>query len=178
LNSRMNADIAKIAAGSVSDVIGIGLIVVGATTVIETGGVTTTLIGAGITLVAGGTLAIALASADIAEAQKEYGKSITDLVDLELEVAAFDTVAHQIKANTENVKSAVQSARMMSDGWGSVADSYGRFIKDLQENQDGYLSLRLMSAKRQWENLAAQAGIIIEQGNLSFEKRPVSQLGT
>ncbi len=176
LNGRMNTDMAKIAAGAVSDVIGVGLIVVGATSVIETGGATATIIGAGIALVSGGTLAIALASSDIADAQKAYGDAISRVVDLELEVAAFDTVAHQITANGEQAKSAAESAGMMTEGWGGIADRYGELIRDLEGNQTGFLSLRLMSAKKRWENLGRQAGAIMEQGSLSFEERPATRL--
>lgn len=176
LNSRMNTDMTKIAAGAVSDVVGVGLIVVGATTVIETGGATATIIGAGIGLVSGGTLAIALASSDIADAQKAYGDAISRVVDLELEVAAFDTVAHQITANGEQAKAAAESAGMMTQGWGGIADRYGDLIRDLEGNQSGFLSLRLMSAKKRWENLGRQAGTIMEQGSLSFEERPATRL--
>jgi hypothetical protein len=95
----MDADIVQISAGAVSDIIGIGMIVIAATTIIETGGATQTLLAAGITLVAGGTLAMTISSADIVKAQKEYSTTLTNLVGLELEVAVFDTVYNQLTAS-------------------------------------------------------------------------------
>jgi hypothetical protein len=126
--------------------------------------------------VSGGTLAIALASSDIAEAQEAYSEAISRVVGLELEVAAFDTVVHQINANVEQANAAVKSAGMMSEGWGGIADRYGRVIQDLEGNQTGFLSLRLMSAKKQWESLGRQASIIMAQGSLSFEQQPATEL--
>lgn len=172
LNQRMNADIVQISAGAVSDIVGIGMIVVAATTVIETGGATQTLLAAGITLVAGGTLAMTISAADIVGAQKEYGETMNALVDLELEVAAFDTVAHQITANGVQAKAASEAAAMLAAGWSGAVDAYVKTISDLQHNPEGYLALRLAAMKREWFGLGQQAVALMQQGSLEFKTEP------
>ncbi|WP_397452872.1 HBL/NHE enterotoxin family protein [Pseudomonas sp. NA-150] len=177
LNKRMNADIVQISAGAVSDIIGIGMIVIAATTLIETGGATQTILAAGIALVAGGTLAMAISASDIVQAQKEYGSTISELVGLELEVAAFDTVAHQITANQSQAQSACVAAGILAEGWKGVTGSYQQTIDELQQNQQkGYLALRLSALKRSWTNLGAQAHGMMQQGNLAFETQTTERL--
>ena len=176
LNSRMNADVVQISAGAVSDIVGIGLIVIAATTVIETGGATQTLLAAGIALVAGGTLAMTISAADIVQAQKEYGSTLTALVGLELEVAAFDTVAHQITVNGAQAQSAVQAAGMLASGWANVVATYQDTLNDLQTNQKGYLALRLSAMKREWVNLGEQAQGLMAQGSLTFKTEPAASV--
>ncbi len=176
LNSRMKADITKIAVGAASDVIGVGLIILGATTAIPSGGATTLVVGAGITLLTGGSTAMALASQDIADAQKAYSDVLTQTVALEQEVAAFDTVAHQITSNEDQATDAFDAAGMMKDGWVNIAENYSQTIDDLKDKKTEYLSLKLMAAKNHWDNLGQQAHMILMQGSLSVEIKAAADL--
>lgn len=176
LNKQMDADIVQISAGAVSDIIGIGMIVIAATTIIETGGATQTLLAAGITLVAGGTLAMTISSADIVKAQKEYSTTLTNLVGLELEVAVFDTVYNQLTASERLSQSAIDAAKLLVNGWQTVADSYQQTLADLQQSSKGYLALRLSAMKRQWQQLGEQAGSVMQLGPLPFNTVPANEL--
>jgi len=174
LNSRINSDITKIAASVAAEGIGVGLIILGASTLIPTAGISTMLIGAGITATIGGTSITIQASADINDAQDNWAKKFSEIVDLELEVAVFDTVEHNISSNLIQAKSALQAATKMNDGWVRIANDYSQTIKDLEANKTENLSLKLMEEKNHWDFLGKQAQNFIMQGNLEFMIKPRS----
>jgi len=176
LNRKMDADITQIAVGAVSDIAGIALVVVGVVGTFATEGVAVTLVGAGIGLVAGGTTAMAIAATELGGLQQQYAQALTDTVKLELQVAAFDTLAHQINAHAAQSGDAVAACQTLSSAWGALADNLQTLIRDLQNDVPGYLAMRLQTANQQWKQVGQQVDQVLSVGNLPFKRVPALTL--
>ncbi len=176
MNRKMDADITQIAVGAVGDIAGIALIIVGVVGSFATEGMAVTLVGAGIALVAGGTTAIATAATDLNGLQHQYAETLTDTVKLELQVAAFDTLAHQINAHASQSGDAVAACQNLSSAWTSLAGNLQTLIRDLQKDVPGFLAMRLQTASQQWQQVGQQVDQVLSLGNLPFKQVPALTL--
>jgi hypothetical protein len=173
-NDAMNKDMAIIAAGATADIVGALMIVVGLLAEIETAGLATGLVVAGIAVVAGGTTAMGVAGADYTKSQQAYKSTLTTLnADKQvytLSSQASKTVASLVDAISQGI-SAVES---LQKGWGSLQADFNQVVQALEQADDpslgSWLTDLLSAANTDWADTLALAKNLQLNGTIPVQK--------
>lgn len=123
-NQRIANDTTAIGLASASEVVGGLMIAVGVLAEIETAGVSTGLIVAGIGVVGGGAAVLGVEIHALLEEQKLNHRLVAQLVDDKEEIAAIKTVVDVFTNLVDKAKSAIESLTNMGTHWGNLSAYY------------------------------------------------------
>lgn len=175
LNDTMNKDTMLIGFGSTGMVVGGLMIAVGVLGEIETAGVSTALIVAGVAMVAGGTAAMIAGAVDYSKQLDLYKANVAKIAADSAEMSALSVMHDQIEALVTASESAVTALNTMVTTWQLLGTQFEAVITQLNDNtnpDDGlFLVSDLETAKADWDDLAGTAQLI----NTQCSTLPVQQ---
>jgi len=175
-NDAMSKDLTIIGVGATADVIGGLMIAVGVLAEIETAGVSTALVVAGIAVVAGGSTAMGVAGADYAKVSKEYQAAVTELNQDE-QVVTLTTQAHQTVLSLKNaVAEGITAVLNLQKSWTSLQKDFGQVLEALQATVPvtpdiiSWLTILLSSANKDWTDTLSIARNIQQYSTLPVQQ--------
>lgn len=178
-NDAMSKDLTIIGVGATADVIGGLMIAVGVLAEIETAGVSTALVVAGIAVVAGGSTAMGVAGADYAKVSKEYQAAVTELNQDE-QVVTLTTQAHQTVLSLKNaVADGITAVEGLQKSWTSLQKDFGQVVEALQATVPvtpdiiSWLTILLSSANKDWTDTLSLARNIQQYSTLPVQQTNV-----
>lgn len=172
-NEAMSKDLAIIAGGAVTDVVGALAIAVGVLGEFETGGVSTALIVAGLAAIAGGTAAMGVAGHDYAEKNAAYGSLVSQLNQDQQVYTLTSQAAQTIKTLVSAVSSGITAVETLQTQWNSLSSDFTQVIEALDvlsPDLGAWLVNMLEAANLDWQDTLALARSIQQYGTLPVTK--------
>jgi len=175
----MNRDLSIIGLGATVDVVSGLAIVVGLLGEIETAGVSTALVVAGLIGIAGGTTAAGLAIADYEKQASAYADTIQKIAEDTDDMAALTSMTSQINSLVQAGDTAVGAIQGMVNSWQTLNTEFNSVVTDLEaidtpeeaEEYGIYLTAQLSTANQEWQRVKATAEYI----SLQLTNLPVTQ---
>ncbi|MEH6374145.1 HBL/NHE enterotoxin family protein [Streptomyces sp. KLMMK] len=172
LSKRMSRDLTLAAAGSVGVVLGALTIAVGALAEIPTGGGSTGIIIAGAALALGGAGATIAGSVDYDSAKRDMAAAITQLADLETELAVLHGLGTQFTGLRDACKLAADALGTMLTTWNQLLTRFKTVIEYMKRTEtftdkdkvnSRILQIKLNTAKKDWNDVHTKAVEIDQQ---------------
>lgn len=164
LDKAMSSDLTTIGLGSGAIAVGGLAIAVGVALWIETGGVSTPLIVAGIVAVAGvggGATAVGIGVKNYNASVDDMSNTIIEINKLSSEIAVITLLNSQVEPLTTFISDANKACDNLSRAWSHLERDYDTLITTLNSTDPGKLSFivkaSLRTAKAQWNSLATDA---------------------
>ncbi len=180
IHSAMNKDLTMIAAGSTAAVVGGLAIAVGVLAEIETAGASTALIVGGIAIVGAGAGVAIAGGVDYSKQSNALGAVIAKQEALQQQYAATKLVNNVVQGLSEQASSAVVAAGSLLAGWQTLGQDFVEFegALDRADPDLGYfLIAQLDAAKKDWDDLAAQARKLEDYGDLPVKDSKANEPG-
>lgn len=138
----MSKDLAMIAGGSTMMVVGVLIIVVGALAEIETAGVSTLLIVAGVGVVAGGATMTGIAAKDYDTKMQQLRDDQIKLANDKAEVSLLTHLKGQLTGLNDKLGLEEAALNNLVTAWQQLDNGIGAVIQDLQNPQDYLAQLK------------------------------------
>lgn len=177
ITSAIDKDIGLIAGGAVAIVGGIVMIGVGAVGSVVTGGAAVKLIVAGVITTVTGVAMVTAASIDLQNKQRDYGKALQKMKQLEDEMAALENTKNQftsLKNNNTNAHTAVENMRK---AWITINNNFQELessVNIINPERRFMLVNKLKATQKNFDDLKQQA--VNAQNNGSLEVKVDSEL--
>lgn len=167
INTKINAMIGTMAGGAVGSVTGIVLILVGSLAEIETEGLSTGLIIAGIGILETGITAEVVGGVEYGLAVEEKKKLQEELSTDEQAIGILKHVKGLLDGFVSQIEMAVKSVGVLEKEWSVMSDDLAKVISDL-DNNPGSLGLveMLNVARSDWEEALNLARKMVPTGNM------------
>ncbi len=153
LNTAIARDAALIVTGALTAVGGVVMIIVGASSLVETGGATTAVVLAGIGFTVTGIAGCAVATTDLIAKSIAIGKlAREEAADIQL-YAGVKTAIGQVSALDDKCAQAVSAAKDLSGFWGDLKGDMDNLRRDVQliKPGDHRIAHTIQYADSEWE---------------------------
>lgn len=160
INNAMHKDIGLMAGGAVTIVAGVGMIVFGAISEIPSGGMSTALIGGGVLVVSAGTVMETFGSTDYSAQIEKQKKASEKLKGIKIELAGLKTTKGQLEGFVKGLQSAITAATSLQAAWGALDNNLQELItalKDVNPDDGTWVKDELDRAKKDWADALDQA---------------------
>lgn len=177
ITTAIDKDIALIAGGAVAIVGGIVMIGVGAVGSVVTGGAAVKLIVAGVITTATGVAMVTAASIDLENKQRDYGKALQKMKQLEDEMAALENTKNQFTSLKDNNTNAHTAVENMRKAWIVINNNFQELessVNIINPERRFMLVNKLKATQKNFDDLKQQA--VNAQNNGSLEVKIDSEL--
>lgn len=177
ITAAIDKDIGLIAGGAVAIVGGIVMIGVGVVGSVVTGGAAVKLIVAGVITAATGVAMVAAASIDLENKQRDYGKALEKMKQLEDEMAALENTKNQFTSLKDNNANAHTAVENMREAWITINNNFQELessVSIINPERRFMLVNKLKAAQKNFDDLKQQA--VNAQSNGSLEVKVDSEL--
>jgi non-hemolytic enterotoxin B/C len=138
----MNKDLSMIAGGAAMMVVGLLMIAVGALAEIETAGVSTAIVVAGIAVVAGGASMTGVAGKNYDDTMNNLKTDQTTLANDQAEIALLNGLKGQFDGLNNTLGTAEEALNNLVTAWQQLGNSINAVITDLQSPEDYLTTLK------------------------------------
>jgi non-hemolytic enterotoxin B/C len=178
----LNKDLAMIAGGSTMMVVGVLMIAVGALAEIETAGVSTAVIVAGVAVVAGGATMTGIAGKNYDDTMKQLSHDQRTLANDKAELTLLNAAKGQLGGLNDTLDQTTAVLGNLVTAWQQLDNGIDAVVSDLQNPQDYLASLRkddptatpqtvsiivsaeLETASQDWASAVHVASSLLEKG--------------
>jgi|GEM_PF-6785483 len=177
ITSAIDKDIGLIAGGAVAIVGGIVMIGVGAVGSVVTGGAAVKLIVAGVITTVTGVAMVTAASIDLQNKQRDYGKALQKMKQLEDEMAALENTKNQFASLKDNNTNAHTAVENMRKAWITINNNFQELessVNIINPERRFMLVNKLKATQKNFDDLKQQA--VNAQNNGSLEVKVDSEL--
>lgn len=177
ITSAIDKDIGLIAGGAVAIVGGIVMIGVGAVGSVVTGGAAVKLIVAGVITTVTGVAMVTAASIDLQNKQRDYGKALQKMKQLEDEMAALENTKNQFTSLKDNNTNAHTAVENMRKAWITINNNFQELessVNIINPERRFMLVNKLKATQKNFDDLKQQA--VNAQNNGSLEVKVDSEL--
>lgn len=132
LNVTINGAASAVAMSALGVVGGIVMVVVGALGTIETSGVSASIIVGGVGVITGGTAALPVAAATLAEAEREKKRVIEEKADLNAGISLAAIFSTSFKSTSKTLSGAILALESMTESWKQLKGKLKHLFSDTQ----------------------------------------------
>jgi non-hemolytic enterotoxin B/C len=176
IHDAMNKDIGMIAGGCVGTVVGVCMVVAGAALEFETAGASTALIVAGLGVAAGGASTTIIGSVDYSHQVSKLKSTTSKLNHVKMEVVSLKVVKTQVDGLVNNLGEAITAVSDLQSSWNILKNDFDELISALDDvsTSSFFLLAKLDHAKKDWEDVRAQAVKLQANGQMKVETKKLA----